>query len=239
MNRMIVWRCLGYALILNLLVVGIGLAGEEAKSPHSDTTNVTPMRHTLKELRDQYVVKQHLDFSCGAAALATLMTYYFGEETSEDEILNLLVAQLTKDERKLKASKGFSLLDLKHAAEAKGYQAAGFKLTIEQLTKLAAPVIVFVQPLGYKHFAVLRGTDRGRVFLADPARGNLRMSIGRFLSEWDGIVFALGKPGEEDITTYPLAPPRPDLIQPELLRVGRLLDMGASTTDLAVRSRLR
>jgi hypothetical protein len=69
--------------------------------------------------------------------------------------------------------------------------AAGFKLTTDQLKQLAAPVIVFVQPLGYKHFAVLRGIDRGRVFLADPARGNLRMSTGRFVSEWDGIVFVL------------------------------------------------
>jgi hypothetical protein len=45
--------------------------------------------------------------------------------------------------------------------------------------------------LGYKHFVVLRGIDRGRVFLADPAHGNLRMSTGRFVSEWDGIVFVL------------------------------------------------
>ena len=70
-------------------------------------------------------------------------------------------------------------------------------------------------------------------------RGNLRMSIGRFLSEWDGIVFVLGKPGEEDISTYPLALPRPDVIQPELLGVGRLLNPGASATDLAIRSQLR
>jgi uncharacterized protein len=130
-------------------------------------------------------------------------------------------------------------LDLKHVAQAKGYRAAGFKLTIEQLKQLAAPVIVFVQPLGYKHFAVLRGIDRGRVFLADPARGNLRMSIGRFLSEWDGIVFVLGKAGEEDITTHQLVLPRPDYVQPELLGVSRLLDVGASSVDLAVRTSLR
>jgi uncharacterized protein len=93
--------------------------------------------------------------------------------------------------------------------------------------------------LGYPHFAVLRGIDQGRVFLADPARGNLRMSIGRFLGEWSGIIFVLGKPGEEDISTYPLALPRPDVIQPELLGVGRLLNPGASATDLAIRSQLR
>jgi hypothetical protein len=100
-------------------------------------------------------------------------------------------------------------------------------------------VIVFVHPLGYHHFAVLRGIDRGRVFLADPARGNLRMSIARFLDEWDGIIFVLSKPGEEQITTYPLALPRPEYVQPELLNVGRLLDRGAIPSDFAVRSHVR
>jgi predicted double-glycine peptidase len=124
----------------------------------------------LKELRDQYVVKQQFDFSCGAAALATLLTYYFGDPTSEQDVLKLLMAQLPKDDKLQKTRIGFSLLDLKHIAEAKGYRAAGFKLTIEQLMQLAAPVIVFVQPLGYPHFAVLRGIDRGRVFLAKTRR---------------------------------------------------------------------
>lgn len=65
------------------------------------------------------------------------------------------------------------------------------------------------------------------------------MSVERFLSEWDGIIFVLGKPGEEEITTFPLALSRPDHIQPELLGVGRLLDRGASMIDLAIRSQLR
>jgi predicted double-glycine peptidase len=47
--------------------------------------------------------------------------------------------------------------------------AADFKLTTDQLKQLAAPVIVFVQPLGHKHFGVLRGIGRVRAFLADPA----------------------------------------------------------------------
>ena len=233
------WRSLGCALVLHLLAFGAASAGEGAVSARSGPTSAVITRHSLKELRDRNVIKQQLDYTCGAAALATLLTYYFGEETSEPEILQILTSGLTKDEQRLKAQRGFSLLDLKHVAEAKGYRAAGFKLTIDQLKQLAAPVIVFVQPLGYKHFAVLRGIDRGRVFLADPARGNLRMSIGRFLSEWDGIVFVLGRPGEEAITTFPLALSRPEHIQPELLGMGRLLDLGAFATDLAIRSQSR
>ena len=226
---MTMWRYYGYALILILFTMGPVLAGERSGS--------AVRRHTLKELRDQYIVKQQLDYSCGAAALATLLTYYFGDKTSERELLELLAANLPQDELKLKEKQGFSLLDIKKVAQTKGYRAAGFKLTIEQLQQLAAPVLVFVEPQGYKHFAILRGVDRGRVFLADPSRGNLRMSISRFLREWHGVIFVLGKSGEEEPTTYPLALSRPDYIQPELLRVNRMTDFGAFVTDLAVRSR--
>jgi uncharacterized protein len=236
---MVTWRSLNWAL-LPLLLAGSGCMAGPGAVGHREEPPVRGVeRHSLKDIRDRYVVKQQLDYSCGAAALATLLTYYFGDATSEQDVLKILMDELTKDERRLKAWRGFSLLDLKHTAEAKGYRAAGFKLSIEQLMQLAAPVILFVQPLGYPHFAVLRGIDRGRVFLADPARGNLRMSIARFLDEWDGIVFVLGKAGEENIKTYPLALPRPERIQPELLSVDRRWDWQASMIDLAIRPQLR
>jgi uncharacterized protein len=225
----------GVALGLALVLTAVGEAGEPATAGSSP--GVT--RHTLKELRDQYVVKQRLDYSCGAAALATLLRYYFGEPTSEAEILRLIVAQLSPDERRLKETRGFSLLDLKRAAEALGYQAAGFKLGVEDLARLAAPVIVFIEPLDYKHFAVLRGLSGGRVFLADPARGNVRMTVGRFLGEWEGIVFVVGKPGEEAIGTHRLSVPRADDVEPPLRTLTPLWATGAATLDLSGRSRAR
>lgn len=183
-------------------------------------------RHTLKELRDLYVVKQARDYSCAAAALATLLTYYFGDNTSEQHILDLLEGPLNEEQKQKKLLRGFSLLDLKQVAQLKGYQAAGFQLTVNQLAQVAAPVIVFVEPFGYKHFAVYRGMDRGRVYVADPVRGNLRMSIDRFLDEWGGIVFVLSRPGEETILHYPLELPRPEYVQPEIARFNGQLDLG-------------
>ena len=186
----------------------------------------TPQHHTLKELRDLHVVKQQEDYSCGAAALTTLMIYYFGEHTSEKEILDLLQGQFTEEENKKKALRGFSLLDLKQAAEKKGFRAAGFQLTMSQMAQVSAPVIVYIEPFGYKHFAVYRGMRQDRVYIADPARGNLRMSIGRFLDEWHGIVLVLGKAGEEKIVSYPLAVPDTFYVQPELARFNGLVDLG-------------
>lgn len=237
-------QLLGCALILQVTVIGTSGA-EGISSKVSNTPKTTSVkRHTWKELRDQHVVKQKLDASCGAAALTTLMAHYFGEKTSEQEILDILKVRtdkLSEEERKRKKKSGFSLLDLKYAAQQKGYKAAGFKLTVEQLRQLAAPVIVYVEPFGYHHFAVLRGIAGDRVFLADPSRGNLRMSIAHFKDEYGGIVFALGKAGEENILSYRLALSRPDdYVRPDSSRliysVNRLRDY---TVNLTLRSGVR
>jgi uncharacterized protein len=191
-------------------------------------------RHTLKELRDRYVVKQDRDYSCGAAALATLLQYYFRDATSEQDLLTLLESELTAEEKRKKERRGFSLLDLKHVAEQKGYDAEGFRLTLSELSQVAAPLIVFVEPMGYKHFAVYRGMKGDRVYLADPARGNLRMSLGRFQREWKGVVFVLGKPDEPD--DYPLQVPDPlYYVQPETARLNGQLDLGTFLRTLPLR----
>ncbi len=224
--------------------VGASVAEAAAWSVPTGAKETIVKRHTLKELRDQYVVKQQLDYSCGAAALATLMVYYYGENTSEKEILELLNARLktmTEEEQARKTTIGFSLLDLKVVAQQKGYQAAGFKLSVDQLPQLLAPVIVHLRPLGYYHFAVLRGVAGDRVYLADPARGNLRMSIERFLDEWHGLVFVLGKAGEEKITHYPLTLSRgTDYPSPRLRQAAHQADQAASSAvDLVLRARPR
>lgn len=195
-----------------------------------------PHRHTLKQLRDQYVVKQQLDYSCGSAAMATLMLYYFGERTSEGAILEKLFAPLSAKQKKVKAKKGFSLLDLRNVARGMGYDAAGFKLPPSELPKLSAPVIVHLEAEGYKHFAVLRGMSWRRVYLADPARGNLRMSLDRFLDEWTGIIFVLGRKDENKIKEYPLAiHHNADYGRPELLAFAGQMDRGLFINMLPLR----
>jgi predicted double-glycine peptidase len=91
--------------------------------------------------------------------------------------------------------------------------------------------------MGYRHFAVLRGIEQGRVYLADPARGNIRKRIDQFVTEWEkGIVFVLGKPGEEHMREYPLKPPRPfDDVPPELFGVIDMQQQGIDTSNLSLR----
>jgi uncharacterized protein len=201
-------------------------------------------RHTLKELRDLHVVKQRLDYSCGAAALATLITQYYGQNVTEQKILDLLnveVRKLPPEALQRKKTMGFSLLDLKHAALSLGFDAAGFELPLEKLSELAAPVIVFVRPMGYHHFAVLRGIIGDRVFLADPGRGNLRMSLGRFGEEYGGIIFALGRAGEEQLVSYPLRVPRADdYVTPDANRAAYESHEGSSAAvNFVLRTRIQ
>src|SRR3990172_5397327 len=86
---------------------------------------------SFKDLRDKNIVKQKLDYSCGAASLATLLAFYFGQQTSEQEIMDTILKDRSEEEKTIIRENGFSLLDLKMAAEALGYKAAGFQLKLE------------------------------------------------------------------------------------------------------------
>jgi len=146
-----------------------------------------------KSLRDANVVKQGFDYSCGSGALATLMNLSFGDEVSEQEIIQEILKDKTAAEQADIKANGYSLLDLKRAAEAKGYQAFVYNLEIEHLFQLQGPVLIHFEPRGEKHFAVLKYVRGDRAYLADPARGNVRISIYRFAQQWPGYILAIDK----------------------------------------------
>src|SRR5690349_14750074 len=141
-----------------------------------------PVR-TMKDLRDTNVIKQAYDYSCGAAALATILRYGLNDNVTERQVLEQLFSLLPRDELQSTVMQGFSLLHLQRVAQARGYRAEGFRLEPQFLTGLSGPVIVYIQPRGYKHFAVLRGIKDDRVFLADPSLGNIRMPMYQFLEK--------------------------------------------------------
>jgi predicted double-glycine peptidase len=161
--------------------------------------------HSWKELRDRNVILQGYDYSCGAGALATLMRYYFGDNVSEEGILLSILSPMTQEEVEDREQNGLSLLDLKLCAERMGYQATGVKLSYASLPKLKGPVLVHLEREDYRHFAILKGVRGDRIFLADPSRGNLRISVDRFAKEWSGIALVLGKQGFGLPREYPLA----------------------------------
>ena len=192
---------------------------------------VEPAVRTMKDLRDKDLVKQQFDYSCGAAALATILRYGFGEKVTEKEILVQLFNLLSEDEKKVSRKEGFSLLDLQRVAQARGYKAQGFRLDAKYLAKLGGPVIVFIEPRGYKHFAVLRGIKADRVYLADPSRGNIRMPAHTFLESWlqdggKGIIFVIEPKTGLPRDKMPLTLTVKGLPQPEIMTIRQMLAVG-------------
>jgi predicted double-glycine peptidase len=141
----------------------------------------------IRERRFRNVVPQQLDYSCGAAALATLLRFHYGDQSIQESqiILDMLK---TGDAERIRRE-GFSLLDLKRYADRKGYETKGFKVKPEVLERLAIPSITLVNTRGYLHFVVMKGARDGIVYLADPAMGERQLTMDEFLDGWEGVVF--------------------------------------------------
>lgn len=189
---------------------------------------------SIKDLRDHNLVRQQKDYSCGAAALATLLSHGLNDPVTEEQVLADLFAQLSSDDATVRQKTGFSLLDMQKVAQRRGYKAQAFRISAQDLAQLTGPVIVFIAPQGYKHFAVLRGVRGDRVFLADPSRGNVRMPAYQFVQTWldnegTGIVFVVEPQtsvvgSDTRLSILPGTSP-----QPELLSARELLAVRASS----------
>lgn len=141
---------------------------------------------SLKELRSSGVIVQKFDLSCGAAALATILNFQFGDRVTEKEVAEGLIRRKEYIEHPeiVRVRQGFSLLDLKRFVDSRGYQGVGYgKLELDDLIKIA-PAIVAVSPIGYNHFLIFRGRIGDEVLLADPAFGNRTMSVEKFERIW-------------------------------------------------------
>ena len=181
---------------MSITAVGPSLA-DEAK----------PVR-SLLEIRQNNVVVQEWDLSCGAAALATILNYQHGDPVSEREIA---IGMMTREEYLenpmiVNVREGFSLLDLKRFVDTRGYKGVGLgQMTLKNLIA-DAPMIVPVNLQGYQHFVVFRGVLGNRVLLADPAYGNRTMLRSTFEKAW--IEYAeLGRVGFVVKRTDKLIPP--------------------------------
>jgi hypothetical protein len=155
-------------------------------------------------MRQEKMVPQKWDVSCGAAALATILTYQFHDPVSERAAAEGMLKRT--DPLRVKYRGGFSLLDLKRFAQSRGYEADGYEqMTLDHLESMA-PLIVPISVKGNAHFVIFRGVVGDRVVLADPAYGNRVMGVSEFLNAWtSGLGFIVSR-GDE--TTVNQIPPR-------------------------------
>jgi hypothetical protein len=156
----------------------------------SDPADAYQPVRSLLEIRHNHVIIQKWDLSCGAAALATLLHYQFGEPVTEKQVAEALMRRIeyVQHPQLVQLREGFSVLDLKRYVQSyrNGSLYKGEGLGQLDLSDLIdrAPIIVSVNALGYDHFVIFRGVMGNRVLVADPAWGNRTMTIDDFQRMW-------------------------------------------------------
>lgn len=137
----------------------------------------------FSELKYRNIVRQAYDYSCGSAALVTILKHDLGLDVTENQAMEGMLAHGEKE--KIIERRGFSLLDMKRFVASLGVESAGFRGQISDLLTLEHPAIVPIDYAGFKHFVVLRGVRDGMVFLADPSAGNILFTVKEFATLWD------------------------------------------------------
>ena len=172
--------CLGVQLVMP----DTALAGQaEVRVPFGGSY-LLPVT-SLKAARYRTTVPQQYDFSCGSAAVATLLTFQYGQPVTEAEVFRDMYAR--GDQVRIR-SEGFSLLDMRAYLEAQGYAADGFEVPLDRLLGEGLPAIVMLNDRGYRHFVVVKGMRSGRVLVGDPARGTRLLPRREFDRLWDSRV---------------------------------------------------
>ena len=177
---------------LGALALGLALAPVCASAGEVMATNVggvfgVPVV-SMKEMRTRSVVQQEYDFSCGAAAVATLLTHHYGDPTPEQAVFR---SMYEKGDKQVIETQGFSMLDMKRYLDRQGYHSDGFRLKMDRLRKIGVPVITLINISGYFHFVVVKGIDDRRVLVGDPAFGTNVLDRELFEQIWSGTALAI------------------------------------------------
>jgi predicted double-glycine peptidase len=143
---------------------------------------------TYRDTPFRSVVRQQYDFSCGSAALATLLHYHYDEPVTEADVFRAMWAEGNKSKiRKV----GFSLMDMKRYLATRGFTADGYRINVDQLSQMRGPAIAVISVGNYRHFVVIKGAKDGKVLIGDPALGLKTYGDQEFAKMWNGVVFLI------------------------------------------------
>ncbi|MEJ2766387.1 C39 family peptidase [Photobacterium sp. MCCC 1A19761] len=151
--------------------------------PSRGAYNINVKSYQEKLFGDVY--RQQYDFSCGSAAVASLVTYHYGRDTQENSVFEFMFKNGNKEKIE---KQGFSMLDMKNYLVSIGLDANGYNLPLEKFGELQIPAITIVNFDGYMHFVVIKGMNSRQVILGDPSRGTMVMPIKDFKKYYKGAV---------------------------------------------------
>ena len=195
-----------WTVLAALMLVGVALlfdSGARAGDLDYSLTGDFKVRvGSLREARFKTIILQRYDYSCGSAALASLLTYHYGRPTTEEEVFKAMFA--TGDQEKIQRE-GFSLLDMKAHLARQGLSADGFKVSLDRIAELGVPVITLINTGGYRHFVIVKGIDDDEVLIGDPAQGVLIAKKERFKPAWSGIALIIRNEASRGKANFNLA----------------------------------
>lgn len=176
-------------------------AGTVYYTETADSRNLSFHRNHIEPVtikpavEDQFrgIVRQAYDYSCGSAALTTLLNGYVGTSLTEQQTMSGLLQY--GEYQRIIERRSFSLLDMKRFVTAIGLESGGYRGEFSDLVKLGQPAIVPISYAGFKHFVVYKAYKDGRVYVADPALGNISFDENRFKEIWDNnTLFVISVP---------------------------------------------
>lgn len=183
---------LAFLVLLAGIVTGTSVAaegGSRVEMPIQSGGAYSVPVNSMRDVRFRNTLRQKYDFSCGSAALATLLTHHYSYSISEQDVFQEMYER--GDKAKIR-KEGFSLLDMKAYLEAHGFQADGFVADVEQLQVAGIPAIALVKENGYFHFVVVKGLREGRILIGDPSSGTRAMPQRQFKEMWvNRILFVI------------------------------------------------
>jgi predicted double-glycine peptidase len=154
---------------------------------------------SYRTIRYQEIVGQTSYYTCGPAAVATLLIYYYGIDTSEKEILELSHQAIKERGQDPEEGKGIDALALQKTLEDKGIPSKGIKIPSENLPKYfndgGLPIILHVTK-PQLHYILAIGIVGSWVVIADPSWGRKIIHLNDLIDD----------KGFEGITLIPLTP---------------------------------
>lgn len=138
-------------------------------------------------------VRQQYDYSCGSAAVATLLRYHYGRAVTEAEVFQAMYAR--GDQARIQEV-GFSMLDMRSYLESQGFAADGLRLSLDRMSQLGIPVIALITHDNYRHFVVVKGVSETEVLVGDPTYGLQRYTHAEFEGMWNGVALAVRRAPE-------------------------------------------
>ncbi|WP_332744746.1 C39 family peptidase [Hydrogenophaga sp.] len=170
-----------HSLLIVLLSAATSVCAQTAHFPSTGAGDVTMPVTSIRQARLAGTLMQQYDFSCGSAAIATLLTHHYGTPIDEQTVFARMYAQ--GDQAKIQRE-GFSLLDMKRFLASLGFEADGFEQPLRKLQEARIPAIVLINQNGYQHFVVIKGLQDDRVLVGDPSQGTRAVPLDVFESQW-------------------------------------------------------